>query len=185
MKKSNLILLGTLAVILIFTLTFQLTVHQYIKEDNKTRASITRETKERKIPSFTGIKALVPLRIQVGQDSLQKVWIEAPNHLIDSVRTSVINDTLLIEASKNVKKRDSIVVKVTLQLLNHLQLGDKCHIKSESIISGEELYLELTRHSSAQLQLRYESVLYSNSSDGVVDIDGEIETIKIINPQKK
>lgn len=185
MKKSNLILLGALATILIFTLAFQLTVHHYVKEDNKNRASIKRESEERKTLAFKSIKANGPLRIHLSQNNLQKVRVEAPNQILDSIKTSVVKDTLFIETLKNVRERDSVVIEVILPLLSYLQLGDKCHVESKGVISGEELYLELLEHSSAQLQLQFERMLYSNSSDGVVDITGETKNIKIISPKKE
>ncbi|WP_422860249.1 GIN domain-containing protein [Flagellimonas sp. S174] len=55
--------------------------------------------------SFEGIKTNAPLRIILEQDSLHKIQVEAPNHLIDSVKTSLVNDTLLIETRKNVRKK--------------------------------------------------------------------------------
>ena len=185
MKKSNLILFGALAAILVFTLIFQLTTHHYIKKEDRERTTATRVTEERTVASFKSIKSIGALSIVLVQDSLYKVQVEAPNHLIDSVRTDVVQDTLVIESKKNIKKRDSVVMHITLKSLEHLGLDTYSTIKSKGPISGNELNLELKGQSAAKLLLNYEHMQYSNSSDGTVDISGDIKNIKIVNVQKE
>ncbi|WP_435622729.1 GIN domain-containing protein [Flagellimonas sp.] len=185
MKKSNLILFGALGAILIFTLAFQLTTHRYIKEDNRKRATATRVTEERTITPFKGISTMAPIKIVLVQDSLQKIQIEAPSYLIDSVKTYVANDTLSIETPNDIRKRDSVKVHITLKTLEHLQLGSYSIIESKDTIAGNELNLQLKGHSAAQLLLKYEHMNYSNTSDGLVDIAGDIKNIKIVNVQKE
>ncbi|PRX54381.1 GIN domain-containing protein [Flagellimonas meridianipacifica] len=185
MKKSNLILLGALVAIVFFTLAFQLTTHHYAKENNRKKTSAIRLSQDRTSVSFKGIKTNAPLRIILEQDSLHKIQVEAPNYLIDSVKTSVLNDTLLIETPKNVRKRDSVVVNIKLKSLHHLKLDGHSLVVSKKVIVGEELHLALRGHSSAQLQLQFEHMFYSNSSDGTVDISGDIKNIEIVNPQKE
>nr|WP_298999195.1 DUF2807 domain-containing protein [uncultured Allomuricauda sp.] len=83
------------------------------------------------------------------------------------------------------EKKDSVVVKVKLRSLHRLKLDEYSVIVSENVISGKELHLELRGHSSAQLQLQFGYMFYSNSSDGTVDISGDIKNIKIVNAQKE
>ena len=183
MKKSNLILFGALGAILIFTLAFQLTTHRYIKEEDRKRATATRVTKERTITPFKGISTVAPIKIILVQDSLQEIQVEAPNYLIGSIKTSVKNDTLSIETSNDIRKRDSVKVHVTLKTLEHLQLGSHSVVESKDTIVGNELNLQLKGHSAAQLLLKYERMNYGNTSDGLVDISGDIKNIKIVNVQ--
>ncbi|MEM8846672.1 MAG: DUF2807 domain-containing protein [Bacteroidota bacterium] len=185
MKKSNLILFGALAAILIFTLVFQLTTHHYMKKEDGERAMATRISEERTVTTFKNIKSIGTLSIILVQDSLHKVQVEAPNHLIDSVRTNVVQDTLFIESKKNIKKRDSVLIHITLKSLEHLGLDTYSGIESKGSISGNELNLELQGQSAAKLLLNYEHMRYSNSSNGTVDISGDIKNIKIVNVQKE
>ena len=185
MKKSNLILFGALAAILIFTLVFQLTTHHYMKKEDRERTTATRVGEERSVASFKSIKSIGALSIVLVQDSLHKVRVEAPNHLIDSVRTNVVQDTLFVESKKNIKKRDSVLIYITLKSLKHLGLDTYSSIESKGSISGNELNLELKGQSTAKLLLNYEHMQYSNSSDGAVDVSGDIKNIKIVNVQKE
>ncbi|MEM9363724.1 MAG: DUF2807 domain-containing protein [Bacteroidota bacterium] len=185
MKKSNLILFGALAAILIFTLVFQLTTHHYMKQEDSKRIIATRVSEERTIVSFKSIKTNGALHVILVQDSLHKVHVEAPNHLIDSVNTAVLQDTLFIKSKKGIKKRDSVVINVSLKSLEFLELDTYSTVTSKDSISGDELNLELKGESEAKLLLNYEHMRYSNTSEGTVDISGDIKTIKIVNVQKE
>ncbi|MEM9076084.1 MAG: DUF2807 domain-containing protein [Bacteroidota bacterium] len=185
MKKSNLILFGALAAILIFTLVFQLTTHHYVRQYGKERTTATNVIEQRTLSTFKGITTSAPIKIVLVQDSLQKIQVEAPNYLVDSVKTLVANDTLSIETPDGIGKRDSVKVFVALKTLKHLQLDSYSSIESKDTIVGKELNLQLRGHSTAQLLLKFEHMNFSNTSDGLVDITGDIKNIKIVNIQKE
>ncbi|TAI49165.1 GIN domain-containing protein [Flagellimonas allohymeniacidonis] len=185
MKKSNLILISALIAIVFFSLAFQLTVHSYIKEDKANKVPEVFRSEERKTDSFGSIKTGERLRILLFQDSIQSVTVKANNSIIDSVQTSVDDGELLIKMSKDIRKKDSIVVEISCPEISALRLSGKSYVESNGILSGEQLRLELDGSSSVNLELNYKTVLYNNTSDGDIEIQGDIKNIQITNQPKE
>ncbi|WP_420322909.1 GIN domain-containing protein [Flagellimonas sp.] len=180
MKKSNLILLGALGIALFFSLVFQLSVHSNVKKEKANEVPVEIISESRTIPYFEGIKAKNRVKITFRQSTASKVVVNAPNYIIDSVSTTVIDKQLSIEVSKKLRKRDSILIQIDQPALTHLTLNNDAHFETIGSVSGENLHLEFKDESSANLNLSYDFVKYLNNTKGEINLQGEIKKIDLI-----
>nr|WP_298790446.1 DUF2807 domain-containing protein [uncultured Allomuricauda sp.] len=185
MKKSNLILLGALGIALFFSLVFQIVVHSNIKKAKANEIPVEVITETRVVAPFDAINASNRLRIVFLQSDESKVIVNAPNYIIDSIGTTVVNRKLIIEASKKLKKKDTIVIQINAPLLTSLELNNKVHFEADTPITGENLHLEFNDESSGAFNLSYDFVSYINNTDGAVTLKGEIEKIDHISNTKQ
>ncbi len=185
MKKSSLILWGVLVAMLLFSFIFQLSVHSYVKDGKTNRKPAQMLMQNRVLPDFSSIMAHGRLKIYIEQKDTAEFEVNAPNYIIDSVRTSVLNNVLDIQMGSSLKKKDSIVIKISNPELNRMKFGSKVSIESVGVLSGSNLHLDFSEKSSGNLQLSYENLKYSNTSSGVVTLNGNISQIELIEKRDK
>lgn len=185
MKKSNLILLSALGAVFFFSLAFQLSVHSYVREGDAHKVPIRMVSENRLVSSFNSISIDSRIKVLYQQKETPSLTIEAPNHLIDSINTSVLNEELTIEITKSLKKKDSITIRIDNPELTSLSLGGKAHFKTLGKISGEKLNLMFSDESSADLELSYNLLKHENTSTGIVNINGKINQVDFSNKKKE
>lgn len=185
MKKSNLILLSVLGALLFFSLAFQLSVHSHIRNGGANKVPIKMVSEDRSMPSFNSISVDSRVKILFQQRETPNIAIEAPNHLIDSINTSVLNEELVIEVIKKLKKKDSITIRIDNPELTSLKLGSQAHFKTMGKVSGEKLNLIFYDESSADMELSYDFLKHENTSTGIVNIKGKINQIDFNNEKKE
>lgn len=180
MKKSSLILWGVLIAILLFSFIFQLSVHSYVKDGKANRKPVQMLTQNRPLAHFTAIKASGRLNILIEQQDSAAIQVNAPNYLIDSIRTVVINDTLDISVVSSLKKKDSIVLNISNPEYHGLHINSEVSIESDGILSGTNLDLSFSDQSSGKLKLSYEHLNYSNTSTGSVHLNGKVNQLNFM-----
>lgn len=185
MKKSNLILLGALGTALFFSLVFQVAVHSNIKKGKANEIPVEIISEFRTVSYFDAIKATNRVKIVFNQNDTVKVVVKAPNNIIDSVSTKVVNKKLVINTSNKLKKTDSVLLLIDAPMLTKLELNDNSHFETNGSISGEKIHLEFKGESSGNLNLSYEFVQYLNNSEGEINIKGEINQIDLISNMKQ
>ncbi|WP_190809093.1 DUF2807 domain-containing protein [Flagellimonas sp. S3867] len=185
MKKSNLILLVALGIALFFTLVFQLSVHSNVKKAEANKVAVEIISESRATFHFNGIVSKNRVKVIFNQSEDSKVVVEAPEYIIDSVSTFVVNQKLVIQVSEKLKKKDSILIHIDHTALNSLELNDSSHFETNGQISGENLHLEFKDESSANLNLSYDFVKYINNTEGTVNLQGEIKEIELASNKKQ
>ncbi len=185
MKKSNLILLGALGAIIFFSLTFQLSVHSYVRKGKADMIPVEMVKATRNLPSFSGISTKDNIKIIFQQTDLTQLRIEAPNYLIDSISTVVYNEELTISVSKKLRNNDSITIRINNPFLNSLKLGGSSHFETGKKVSGKTLELVFSDESSGILELSYDSVRQNNTSSGTFTIKGDIQEIDLTQNKKQ
>lgn len=185
MKKSNQILLGALGAILFFSLAFQLSVHNYVREGKTTKIPTKIKLETRETAYFENITVQKRIKVLFHQNDTSKVRIEAPGYLIDSITTIVKNKELTLGLTIKLKKKDSIIIHINNPVLTNLKLSSKAHFETIGKVSGENLKLEFIEESSANLELLYESIKYTNTSKGEVIINGDINKINLTQFKKQ
>jgi hypothetical protein len=185
MKKSNLILLSALGALLFFSLAFQLSVHSYVRKADANKVPTKTVVENREVSSFNGISVNSRIKVLFKQTDVPSLTVEAPDHLIDSISTSVLNEKLVIEIIKKMNRKDSITIRVNNPELVLLKLGSEAHFKTVGKISGEELNLMFTDESSADMELSYDFLKHENTSTGIVNIKGKINHVEFSNKNKE
>ncbi|MGW9686638.1 GIN domain-containing protein [Flagellimonas sp. 2504JD1-5] len=179
MKKSNLILLGALGAALFFSLVFQLSVHSNVKKEKANEVPVEALTESRAVPHFEGIAIKNRIKVTFSQSEDTQVVVEAPNYIIDSISTAVVDKKLIIESFKKLRKKDSITIQINHPTLKILELNDDSHFETNGQISGEHLNLIFKDKSSGNLNLSYDFVTYINNTEGKVNLQGEIKKIDL------
>ncbi|WP_420400070.1 GIN domain-containing protein [Flagellimonas sp.] len=180
MKKSSLILWGALIAILLFSFIFQLSVHSYVKEGKALIKPVKMQTQNRQLARFTVVKVNGRLKILMEQQDTAAIQISAPDYIIDSIRTLIVDDTLDISVASPLKKKDSIVLRISNPEFHGLKFSSEVSVESVGILSGANLDLKFRDKSSGKLELSYEQLNYSNTSTGSVHLNGKINQLNFM-----
>nr|WP_299389046.1 DUF2807 domain-containing protein [Allomuricauda sp.] len=180
MKKSSLLLLGALGSIFIFTLIFQVAVHQNVKEVKANQKPMVMQEIELNIPSFSSIAAGGNIKIYFEHSTGHILRVNAPDYQMDSVVAKVTGRTLHLGPGKGLRSKDSVVVHVGSPGLDSLVLSSNAHFTTKGQISGPLLQLVLKDDSSAQLDLAVDKLIYKNTSSGQVTLKGAIKNLEIM-----
>ncbi|MCK5823721.1 MAG: DUF2807 domain-containing protein, partial [Bacteroidales bacterium] len=96
-------------------------------------------TETRQVATFTGIKIKNRIRVKYTQDSVQKLIITADNNLMKLVKSEVKNDTLNIYTSENYFVNDTIVVEISSDKINFIDLSQKSEFTVLNTITGDTI----------------------------------------------
>ncbi|MEM9649359.1 MAG: DUF2807 domain-containing protein, partial [Bacteroidota bacterium] len=185
MKKSNLILTGALVSLFFFTLLFQLTVHSHVKREKATIKPVEILTQNREVDHFNSITVDGRVTVVFTQNLETSIQLKAPNYFIDSVNTRVQDKGLHISLGKGLKRKDSAVIHVGNSTLASLLLQSKATFLSVGELTGDSLSLEFKDESTADIQLNYNTIQYSNSSSGQINLEGNLTKIKLKEHMKE
>ncbi|MEL6305489.1 MAG: DUF2807 domain-containing protein, partial [Bacteroidota bacterium] len=179
MKRSNLILLGALGAILLFSTAFQLTVNRYAHVIENRPKTDTWNSTTRNVDAFTEVSTDSDITLVYKTGTVSALEIKTNVLFVDSIITKVEQGTLKIDVLKALKRKDSVAIIITNPALLGITLGGECHFMGKDTLAGKHLRLEMKEKSSANIMLNYESVEYTNTSSGVVDIKGTLNQINI------
>ncbi|MEX0363344.1 MAG: DUF2807 domain-containing protein [Allomuricauda sp.] len=185
MKKSSLILWGALIAILLFSFIFQLSVHSYVKEGKALMKPVQMLTQNRQLGHFIAIKANGRLKILMEQQDTVAIQVNAPDYIIDSIGTLIVNDTLDITVASSLKKKDSIVLRISNPEYLGLHFSSEASVESVGTLSGANLDLKFSDKSSGKLELSYEQLNYNNTSTGSVQLNGKINQLNFMEEKNK
>ena len=185
MKRSNLILLGALGAILLFSTAFQLTVNRYAHVIENRPKSDTWNSTTRNVDAFTKVSTDSDITLVYQKGAESQLEIKTNVLFLDSITTQVEQGTLKIDVLKTLKRKDSIAIVITNPTLTSIALGGESHLIGKDTLKGNRLTLELKEKSSANIILDYAKVEYSNTSSGTVNIKGILNQININNAIKK
>ncbi|GAA4270956.1 DUF2807 domain-containing protein [Aquimarina gracilis] len=181
MKKSNLVIIIALMLVSFFFLAFQAIMHDYMdKVDRRIVASKFVED-VRVMPTFNRIRISQDAFIFFEQDSVAKIKVDAPESLIPYVKTEVHGDTLIIDNTKEVRKRDSIKIFVSNPKLVEIIMSSGTIFETIGQVSGKDLNLQFSNESKGDLELSYQSVVCNAISGSKIKIKGNSDNIDFSN----
>lgn len=180
MKKSNIILIVAFAVLALFFLAFQLTFHTYLKKGEASGIGAY-VSEERTLAPFTKLKVNSEVMVRYTQDTLTQLKVDAPKHLLDSLRIHVENDELIITMGKAGIGNDSILLYVNNNQLKTLAIGSEAYFETMGTLSGEALQLTVQDKSTAKLNLSYDSIHCRIAPDAEVEFKGALKNIDFSN----
>ncbi|MEO1484279.1 MAG: DUF2807 domain-containing protein [Bacteroidota bacterium] len=185
MKRSNLILIGALGAILLFSMAFQLTVNRYAHVIEK-RPKTEEWTLDTRNPgAFAKVNSNSDITLVYKKDTTSLLEIKSNGIHLDSIITKVEREELKIDILQELKRKDSIAIVITAPTLNGITLGGKSHFITQDTLTGTQLKLELKEKSAASILLDYKHVAYTNTSSGTVEIKGSLNQININNVVEK
>ncbi|WP_422079666.1 GIN domain-containing protein [Ulvibacterium sp.] len=177
MKRSNLILLGALGAIFVFMTALQVRMKGYVKgEVQRDYGNFVKSTRE--VSEFKAIAVSDGIKVEFEQTPKTTITIEARENLMSFVRTEIIEETLIIEKAKKMRGKDSVKVFVSNAQLDSLRVSSGSSFTTLGMVSGGDLKLVFRGESEGDLELNYESVQCSFSSDSEVNLTGDSKKIK-------
>ncbi len=128
---------------------------------------------------FQGIEVSGNIELELTQDSVKKVVISAPEHLLSYVKTEVRNNKLNIYTDK-IFLNHKIRVFVSNDSIFKLQANGASQIEGKSKITTSNLSLDLSGASQARLDVNVSGLLSAEiSGASYADIDGNTESLKV------
>ncbi|MBE9468797.1 MAG: DUF2807 domain-containing protein [Bacteroidetes bacterium] len=181
MKTSNKILLSGFLVAFVVTLIFMFYIKSNINEI-KGDGQIITET--RQVAGFAGIKIKNRIKVKYIQDSKQKLIVTADNNLMELIKTEVKDDTLNIYTSKNYSFNDTIIVEISSNKINFINLSQKSEFKGLNKISGDTITFNLNSCSKLNADINFTCLNCNAISKSIVNLSGNVETLKLKNNSK-
>ncbi len=180
MKKSSLMVLIALGVILFFFMSFQFSIHRYVKKGAIPEDHVF-VTKSIQVEGYTKINIDHHIKAFFKQDSAKHVQIEAPKNLMSYIEARVHNDELTIKKTKRTSSEDSILVFITNPRLDQLIINNGASFETKSRVSGEKLLLKFGNRCHGKLELSYALVKCNVSDNAKIKITGSSKEIDFSN----
>ncbi len=181
MKKSNKIILGALAAIFVFTIAFQLNVNRYLRSSEPKKETDASISEERTVANFNKIFVSHSIEVYFTQDSIASVTIEAPKNNISLVRTDVKNGELLITNNEKTTNQAIIKVFVSSNQLKAVKASSGAYFETLGEVTGENLVLEFSSDTKANLELSFQSIQCKAASGSQVKFKGNTSNIEFTN----
>ncbi|WP_299536187.1 DUF2807 domain-containing protein [Ulvibacterium sp.] len=177
MKRSNLMVLGALGALFVFMTALQVRMKGYVKEEvQRDYGKFIQNA--RKVSEFRAIVVGDGIQVDFEQTPQTTIRIEARENLMSFVQTEIIGETLIIEKTKEMRGKDSVRVFISNAHLDSLKVGPGASFTTLGAVSGEDLKLIFRGESEGDMELNYELVQCSFSSDAEVGITGNSKEIK-------
>ncbi|WP_425237492.1 GIN domain-containing protein [Ulvibacterium sp.] len=176
MKTSNLIVLGALGAIFVFMTALQVRMRGYVKEEVlQDYGNFIK--KNREVSEFKRIVIRDGIQVDFKQSPETTISIEAREDLMSFIKTETVEETLILEKTKQMRGKDSVKVFVSNARLNSLNVSSGASFVTLGMVSGNDLKLVFRGESEGNLELNYESVQCTFSSDSEVSLTGNSKKI--------
>lgn len=182
MKKSNLILLIAFGLLILLSISYQLTVHRYIVEGND-KAIGRFAVQDRSLPAFTQLEVSGSIKVLLTQEQNTTLKVKAPENAMDSIKTLVRNNKLLIEKNISIYGKDTVTIIISNPNLKELSLKDGAFLKGMNVISGDSLYVTVKGKSKLALQLAYQVVQCQKDQVSLVQLQGATTKINFLTTE--
>ena len=181
MKKSNQIIFGAIGTVFIFTIAFQLSVNRYLRSPETKKETVVSISEERTIGNFNKISISNGIEVYFTQDSIIHVKVEAPENDITSIETDVKHGVLLIKKNEKTNNADTVKVFVSSNQLRSVKASSGAYFETIGKVTGDELTLEFSSDTKANLNLSYTSVKCKAASGSQIKFKGNTSNIEFTN----
>ncbi len=139
-------------------------------------------TEERTVSGFTGLDISGAIRVELWQDSVYSVKVEADDNLQEYVEVTMEGSKLRIKNkyNSNISPSKRIVVHVYAPSLSSFDVSGASSIKGNTIITSEkEVDLDLSGASSISLEVKAPKIDIDLSGASNVTLQGETRDLSI------
>jgi hypothetical protein len=129
-------------------------------------------SEDRAIEDFEGLKVSSGIDVVMKQGSKVSLMLEADENLHDLIKTEVIDHSLRIYASKNIRKAKVMKVYLVYVDLNSIRISSAGNVKGENTLQTDVLDINLSSAGDLVLDLKAEEVHCDISSSGDARLSG-------------
>lgn len=177
MKTSNKILLTAFGIVFIVILIFLFYFKSNINSGIKGNGQIL--TEERQVPAFTKINIKNRIIVKYKQDSIHKLIIKTDSNLIKIVKTEVKDGTLNIYTSKGYSVKNNILVEISSNKINFIDLSQGSEFTGLNKITGNTFTLKASSGSKVNVDINFASVKSKISSGCIIDLSGNAKNLEL------
>ena len=182
MKKSNLILLIGFAVLVLLTMSFQLSVHRYIVKGKKEGIGAFID-QNRSLPPYSKIEISGNIKVLFTQEHKASLKVKAPESVMDSIMTMVKNNKLFIDKKVDIYGSDTITILISNPTLEELILNSKASLEGTNMISGDQLNLNMKGRSELTIQLTYNLINCTKEPESILNLQGDTRKINFLTTE--
>jgi hypothetical protein len=135
-------------------------------------------SEDRGIEDFEGLKVSSGIDVLMKQGSEVSLMLEADENLHDVIKTEVVDHTLRIYTSKNIRKAKAMKVYLTYVDLNSIRISSEGDVKGENTLKTDVLDIDLSSAGDLDLDLEAEEVHCDISSSGDARLSGKTGLIE-------
>ncbi|NQZ43918.1 MAG: DUF2807 domain-containing protein [Flavobacteriaceae bacterium] len=179
MKTSNLIALGGVALLFMLSIAFQSRVHYHVKKERKAGFG-ARMTQDRPLDYFEGIRIEAPIHVVFTQDSIGSIAVSAPEEIIDSVTTQIVDRVLYLSLNGKKRGKDTILIKIHNPKLESLELTNGS-FENSGTLQCTTFRLQMADKSHCRLRLDSPLLEVANEKGADLTLEGTTEQINFIN----
>ncbi|HEC44264.1 MAG TPA: DUF2807 domain-containing protein [Bacteroides sp.] len=134
-------------------------------------------TEERSIENFDGLKVSSGIDVLIRQGSGVSLMVEADENLHEVIKTEIVDNTLKIYSTKNIRKSKAKKVYLVYENLNSIRVNSSGNVKGENTLETENLNIDLSSAGDLKLDLQALAVDCDISSAGDARLSGSTNTL--------
>ncbi len=132
---------------------------------------------ERDLADFDRLKVSSGIDVIIKQGSNVSLLVEADENLLEVIKTEVVDNTLKIYTSKNIRKSKSKQVYLVYENLNSIKVSSSGDVRGENTLETENLRIDLSSAGDLRLDLKADELDCNISSAGDARLSGEVNSL--------
>jgi hypothetical protein len=174
MKTSSKLLTGFLVLILVTVTVFLIAAKFYVNSEVVTGQGPAVSV-NRNVDRFNKIKADGRIKVYLTQGPQQKLELKGAQNLIPEVQTQVENGELIINFKNRISRNDKIEAYITAETITGLDFSAGASVETPQPFKGNELSIETSSGSQADLLLQYKNIACQSSSGSMLKLEGSAD----------
>ncbi|HTX87458.1 MAG TPA: head GIN domain-containing protein [Bacteroidales bacterium] len=134
---------------------------------------------ERNTGAFTAIDVSSAFKVYLTQGTANKVTVEADENLMQYIRTRVEGNKLIVECEKPIYHSHARNIYITFVDLNSIDISGAVYLETQGKIAGEELEMESSGASEAEMTLAYGKVKLDCSGASKLKLSGSSQDVSV------
>ena len=136
-------------------------------------------SEERNIGDFDGLKVSSGIDVIIKQGENVSLLLEADENLHEVIKTEVIDNTLKIHTTKNIRRAKTTKVYLIYRDLNSIRVSSAGDVQGENTLRCDYLSIDLSSAGDLKLDLEVEEVDCDISSSGDARLSGKTDLLKV------
>jgi hypothetical protein len=141
---------------------------------NSVKGSGTITTENRTISEkFTGIDVSSAIEVTIEQADKVEVIVEADDNLLNTIKTEVKNDKLVISNESYVTIRNGTRrVTIKMPIIEDLEASSASSITNKNTLKGNQIFIKSSSAGSIKLDLEMDAITCKSSSGSSIELKG-------------
>jgi hypothetical protein len=144
-------------------------------EGNKIVKTEPRDAKR----GFTAVHAKTGLDVEIVQGEKYDITVIADENLLDYIQTEIVDNVLIIQSERNIKKASSKRIIVTMPKIEKIKSSSGASMTSQNTLTGNDIHLATSSGSSMSLILEFDQINAESSSGSSMNLEGKCLVIDL------